>query len=414
METNKSDLSADALLNKYADSKTAILKNLSENYKSLELWNGKDLKIDRECQCKMGYYDSHLTLKSQTCCAQCSEMSLLTDLTDNQVGTPFKIQYGKNIDRLLVIEIDRNVIPKIQYSPHIKSNLEYLFQYFTSFKACDSTLSLDTQWLALDSFSNKVINTMILETVIPKNIPNIHTAFICGNDGYTLLDEPEIGFFEALFEFPEFFNYKSLKPEIVRSILRQICEILLKLKPYDFCHNNATINSLRFQLEGDDLIIQIAGLEHSALNYGNLRIYHSNPFSKLFVKNEPFIPDIKIVDSGVCGSGSTYKFNTESGKQIINLRKLGIPIYNTSFDLYAFLISLCAQTEFYNTLISDQQLSIVWKKIWIGMDLNVITYKLSEIHKDSIFDLKMEKITEILSSLTLRCDFLNFLINLLK
>ena len=410
MNIAKSDFSADAILKKYSGNKIKILEKLTSNYKAL---NVEDvLNIDRTCRTRMGFYDSHLVLKSNFCCNQCHEMNLLVDLSgDVVIGAPFSIGFGSHQNKLFVIEMEKDVIPKIKYYPNIKPNLEYLFNYFTSFKACDSTLSYETEWLSLDQFTNQVLISIILEKIVPLHMPIIHNAFICGNDGYMLLSEPKIAFFEGLFEYPELFNDKFLKPEIVKKILKQICDILSSLKPYNFCHNNATINALRFDYQ-NEVIVQINNFEHAAINLDNVRLYNENTVSKLYVKNEPFIPDIKISNEDTkehCVEGSTYKFNTESGKQILNLRRLGIPIYNTSFDLYCFLISLVAQPEFYQTLISDPSLSKVWKSIWSSSDIEIVNYRIGKIHEDNLFDLSIEKIVEILSTLTLKCDFLDFL-----
>lgn len=411
---NESNFSANAILDKYALAKTKILQELSANYKSLQLW-GTHLKIDKNCKCQMGVYDSHLTLKSSNMCSQCFDFSLLVELSDYQIGTAFRIQCGKYEGKLLVAEIDESVNPKIMYSSHIKSNLEYLFNYFTSFKACDSTLDWNTEWLALDNFSNKILCNIVLQNIISNKIVTLQTAFICAKDGYIMYDEPNIGFFDGLYEFSDFFVNKNFKPKIVRDILIQICEILETLKAHNFCHNNGTINSLRFDLKDESINVLLSDFEYSAINFGNLRIYGTNKRSELYVKNEPFIPDIKIKDhTETCNPEATYKFNTESGKQIINLRRLGIPIYNTSFDLYSFLISLCAQTPFYNTIILDSKLHKIWQSIWTDNDLKIINYRLSELHKNNIIDVEIEKITEILSSLTLKCDFLSFLSTSLK
>jgi len=408
----ESEFSADHILTKYSNSRNVILEKLKK-YKTFNLWDY--LNSDRGCKVNLGYYDSHLTLKSKITCRKCEEISYLTDLIETPVEKPFSIGSGKYKDTLLVIDINNNVIPKNKYSPHIKANLEYLFKYFTSFKMCDSSLDLNTEWLALDVFSNKVLINIIIQSLIPVYIPKLHTAFICGSDGYSLTEEPEIGYIENLFEFPEYFNDKNLKPEVVKDILVQICEILTALKSSNFCHNDATINSLVFTLKDDKLITQITNLDYSAINYGNLRIYNQNQYSSLFVKDEPFIPDIKIVDMGeVCSNDSSYRFNTESGKQIINLRRLGVPIYNTSFDLYTFLISLCTQSVFYNTLTTDPKLAKIWKSIWKPQDLKIITYRIQQAQAELNMDFSIEKIVEILSSLTLKCDFLQFLDDTLK
>src|SRR5437868_4386 len=85
--------------------------------------------------------------------------------------------------RHIIIENEKDVITKLQYQKNIDSNLEYLFKYFTEFQACDSTLSLDTEFLACDKFTNKLLQNYILQDIIPENVIKIQKGYICGKDG---------------------------------------------------------------------------------------------------------------------------------------------------------------------------------------------------------------------------------------
>ena len=410
---NMSDVSADSIFQKYQKQRDDIVEKLKNQ--NLKKWEDLDLKYDRHCRFNLGSYSE--TLKTDIICQGCKEIGLLVDLTDeNIIGKPFDIKYGEFEGRSLVVEMEKDVIPKLQYQENISSNLEYLFKYFTEFQACDSSLSLDTKFLALDQFTNKVLINYVLGEIIPENIVMIENAFICGKDGFLVSEVPGIGGIGGLFQFPEFFVQKYFSGSVIRGVLVQLCDILGKLGEYNFCHNNGIMDSLRFEYTEDGLLVQLSGLEYASLNVGGLRIYNKSGISSLYIKDVPFIPDIKINQSiykKECGKkngeGNTYKVNTESAKQILQLRRLGIPIFNTSFDLYCFLISLCVQPEFYQGIMSDLGLRGIFESIWTPKDYKIITERLKVKHLEENYNLEIERIVEIFSGVTLRCGFLEYL-----
>ena len=408
---NSQELSADSILKKSQKQRVEIIENLRS--RKIKKWEDLEIVTDRECQVNLGLYIQNMSQKSNNICQSCEEISLLTDTLDESIiNIPFDIKYGERIGDLLIVETEKDVITKLQYQKNIDSNLEYLFKYFTEFQACDSALSLETEFLAVDKFTNKLLINYILQDIIPENLVKIKKGYICGKDGFILSEEPIIGDISGIFEYSEYFTQKYLKSEIVRSIIIQLCQILEKLKPYNFCHNNGVIDSLYFdESDNGDISLKLRGLDYSSVNLENLRIYNKNTFSLLYIKNEPYLPDIKINQSVYqCDNNvNTYKFQTQSAKQILQLRRLGIPIFNTSFDLYCFIISLCLQPEFYQGIMNDSDLGKLFESIWTVKDYVIVTERLKEKHLIGEYNLDIIGVIEILSGLTLRCGFLEYL-----
>jgi len=442
----------DCLLNKYREDKEIIYELLVKNPELLvnRLWNSNNplLSIDRKCQCKMGIYDEHLTLKSGFACPQCKNLMRIIDLIPENINKPFKIRVGNQKGKLLIIHQVKDLIPSIKIINSNKSNMEGLLEYYNKLAVCDSKINLGQKFIASDKFTNRFLNSLVIERIFnasrAENSVVTETGFICANDGYVLDKEPDIGSFDLLRSNSNYVNQNSnlslsLKNTVSKDILKQLVIVLKILSSNNFCHNDATIQSLKFDSKfykqrfyGKDIVtnitLMLTNFDFSSIDVdNNLRLHNNSIVNSLFVRNGNFAPEVesKVIvpvnysNSNMSSSSSStnefrvYKFNSEVGKQLLHLRRNGLSLYNTSFDLYCFLISLMSETAFFNSVVNDKELYSIWSSIWLPNDFKIIMQRLNQVNKRIGTKLNVLEVIELLSGLYLRCEIMNYLWNLL-
>jgi hypothetical protein len=164
-----------------------------------------------------------------------------------------------------------------------------------------------------------------------------------------------------------------------------------------------------------EFTLKISDFKYSSISYGSTKLLNFNTFSELFVKDEPIIEDIetKIVTFEKVGMYSMYKFNYETAKKILHLRRLGVGLYASSLDLYCYLIAFMSNKFFYNGIINDIKLNKIWNSIWKTDELEVLKIRLLKNQElDSVrsqTNIDIDLILQTLSNLSLRCDILNYL-----
>ncbi len=168
----------------------------------------------------------NLFLTSSFQCVQCRNMSRIVDLA-KCMGLPFKIESGKYIGNYFILLKEPNVISQVS-------------QGFSSIKS--------------DPFSNNVLITWILEYKLPsaiaKHLLKMHTAYICGNDGYYLYNHPELGSLNQLTETTEtyFPDIDIFGADFIKEYLKQIY-VFLNYLGDNFIYGDLTIDSLLFNFE---------------------------------------------------------------------------------------------------------------------------------------------------------------------
>ena len=169
----------------------------------------------------------NLFLTSAFQCVQCRNMSRIVD-PGKGTGAPFKIESGRHIGNYLILLKEPNVIPNIVFQPpgYMKSDL----------------------------FSNNVLITWMLESKLPKAIAThlckMHTAYICGNDGYYLYNHPELGSLNQLTETVEIYfpDIDIFDEGFIKEYLKQIY-VFLNYLGDDFIYGDLNIDSILFNFE---------------------------------------------------------------------------------------------------------------------------------------------------------------------
>jgi hypothetical protein len=298
------------------------------------------------------------------------------------------------------------------------------------------------------------------------HINRIHTAFVCQNEGYMLNETPDIGNLEAFSSYTPFSrviqkpsvestSYLRMmdEPVIVMTsdtiihILKELLSTLRLLHKYDFSYGGVDSDSLVFYAERSayhydginvncDFTLKLNDLRNCGITVksespnGNqrfqLRLYHLSELAESQIEAVPFIPMISTVSlkdasaSQISSqSGAEYYVYTIGGKGGMggNMNKskfdmlfsymqhLGIPLYQSSFDIYSFMILLMSNRAFYGGVSEDATLFDIWKSMWVPSEFNDINISMRDFHEYETIS-KLD-IIKFLSKYRLRCDINN-------
>ena len=169
----------------------------------------------------------NLFITSYFQCVQCRNMSRIMDL-EKGMGSPFKIESGKYIGNYFILLKEPNVISNV------------CFKGSGNMKA--------------DLFSNNVLITWLLEIKLPpaiaKHLCKMHTAYICGNDGYYLYNHSELGSLNQLTETSEIYfpDIDIFDADFIKEYLKQIY-VFLNYLGDNFIYGDLTIDSILFSFE---------------------------------------------------------------------------------------------------------------------------------------------------------------------
>lgn len=91
----------------------------------------------------------------------------------------------------------------------------------------------------------------------------------------------------------------------------------------------------------------------------------------------------------------------------IYLRNLGVPLFQSSFDLYMFFTSLMAESVFYHGVIGDPVSLNIWKNLWHPQEYEAVMSSLVAFHHEQRVETPSFKdILTLLKPFILRCDAL--------
>lgn len=91
----------------------------------------------------------------------------------------------------------------------------------------------------------------------------------------------------------------------------------------------------------------------------------------------------------------------------IYLRNLGVPLFQSSFDLYMFFTSLMAESVFYHGVIGDPVSLNIWKNLWHPQEYETVMSSLVAFHHEQRVETPSFKdILTLLKPFILRCDAL--------
>jgi hypothetical protein len=391
----------DDLMKYYNDVEDKIYNSLNDSPKELSqvLWS-KYLNIDTTCRCSMGTSEPDCIIKSNYKCMQCTNLSRVAILSNELINTPFKLCAGAVCGNFWVVQKFEHIHPIVSLQDGYKYSAEYITNYYNKLNVCDSTSNLG-KYLTSDSLTHSYLIGVVLKK-LSKNIVNVRSAFVCNADGYLLSDNNP--------GMSEFSLSVSNKDDFVFGCLHQLVHTFGNLFNYNFTHNNVSTHSLQFSNESYNIgkkmynfTLKIGDFQNACIDSQKCRLFNYNSYSEMHISDLPIISttEVKLVDLTNNGSFSVYKFDHETGKKIMHLRRLGVNLYSSSLDLYCYLVVLGSNSSFFNTMISNESLYKLWTSCWNVGELEVIHSRINKLGGKNI---DVWDCMTVLSGLSLRCD----------
>jgi hypothetical protein len=237
-----------------------------------------------------------------------------------------------------------------------------------------------------------------------------------------------------------------LNESVVMSIIKQITVILSFLSRYAFNHGKPCLEYIRFtnkhcNYKYGEIIIDSPITVHlepsfnSSISFetdlGISRICYNNDMEKipnfanipvehidititeqmrsLIKKNNDIIPSFPELEGRLV---YCYKIGNKLSNFVSYNNRLNIPIVNSSFDFYCFLISLLFEDSFYTTFMENIYLKNIWSNLWKKNELDSITKEINALKtKDELY---YEEIAIFLSKYYLRTDAVKYFIDSLS
>jgi hypothetical protein len=349
--------------------------------------------------------------RSPFSCSQCKSIGKLKDF--RKPDLTFKIQCGINTGKHLII------------LPHEISDL------YIGYDESYSSENKNIKFICSDRFTNRtLIMTAIAKIFKDKKLPhvlNFYNAFVCGNKGYSVLENPSVGSLDNLHKISEYHT----KPEnmcspflckITKTIITQLVIALNELSHINFSHGNPSVESLAFGSEhisykydginiNGDITVKIVNFWKSSATFSNNRFFSNDIKTELHLECNILMPQIQTM---MINNINYYKIGHENISHLSAMNNLGSSICSGSFDLYCFLVSLMCDQSFYMSVLKDNDLHLLWKSIWLEEDLHMIEKLISEQHSLDIQVNNFETTVSIVSNFWLRCDVLKHLWSLLR
>jgi len=407
----------DKLLTNYKKEKDIIYDLLvNDPDKLIEIMWTQDspLCIDINCRCCMGNGDR----RSAFSCSQCKNIGKVKDLRKSDLT--FKIQCGINTGKQIII------------LQHKISNLFICYdnKNHERYKYCmiqNCNVNEDTRFVKSDSFTNRtLLMSAITKIFRDKKLPHtitLHTAFVCNDKGYSMLEDPTIGSLDDLHKLSEYHTQSenicsSLLNKISKTIIQQLIIALNELSNIKFSHGNPSVESLAFgsehisyKYEGinidGDITLKIVNFWKSSASLSNTRYYSNDIKSQFHLECNILVPKIQTMDE-------YYKIGCNNIDNLIAMNNCGISIFSGSFDLYCFFVSLMCDQSFYLSVIQDKDSYLLWKSIWLIEELDKINQLICDIHNNELFINNFETIIKMISEFWLRCDVIKYLLSLMK
>jgi hypothetical protein len=374
--------------------------------------------IDINCRCCMGDGDR----RSAFSCSQCKNISKIKDLRKSELT--FEVQCGINIGKQIIILPYKISNLFICYD---NKNSEIYKSYML--QKCNCDIAMDLKFIRSDPFTNRILLMSVITKIFKnKKLPhtmNLYTAFICGNKGYSMLENPTIGSLDHLHKIPEYHTKDLCSPllyKITKTIITQLVIALNELSHINFSHGNPSIESLVFGTENvsykydevnvsGDITLKIVNFWKSSATFSNTRYFSGDIKTELYLENNILVPKMQTM---MIDNNKYYKIGHNNINMLIAMNNSGIPIFLGSFDLYCFFVSLMCDQSFYISVIKNKDLYSLWKSIWLEDDLDKITKLICGHHYLDEPVNNFNTTINIISEFWLRCDVIKFLLVLIK
>ena len=420
---------------------------------------------DRNCMCKLGW--GVKPYSQRQVCAGCHLVTRLVSKNKLPESSMFQIGVGKYRGSILMVRVlqkEFNGYVKT-YTPSRIAAL--MLKKLSLMVVCEPSFNSNlktTYWETVSGIDQYVIISCIIQSLMKvENLPGapiFRWAYGCGSNTIIIDETPSLGV-GSLKEIARDSNYVEqprtpmarftsvtpLSRSVVRGIIYQLVTVLNFLSKYDFIHGEPSLCSLGFSnqpckfthrgksLSSPITLIIVPSAQSSISiqnNDGtNYRFYNAGKLETLEFKSnslpiEEMVPFLGFQSGNICReSDSTntfinpclpelaqsmvvgYRIGSQSDVFATYLRHIGIPLFQSSFDLYMFLSALMSESVFYYTVCNDTEILNIWRELWHPKEYDDVMACLAEIRKNE--GKETPSFTTLLHSLSkfiFRCDAL--------
>lgn len=385
-------------------------------------------------------------------CPQCKNIKRLVDFDQTEIGKPFTIECGDLVGEQLVITetpIEKLFILNEDIPRTVSKVMENA--HFKKLQHCSNACSENTchikeikNYIGCDSFTNNMLINFFLNKKLSelgiRNVIELYTSYVCSNKGYSLYEYPNIGRVRHLQEHSELLENTGrpsptakaddkvpINKDVVKGIIMQLFSTLHALRKYDFSHGGPSSRSLLFKnkeykcmYDGVNIecpiTLKICDLYHAGITIGNSRFYNKSVIADEEILRKPLKP---LVDNATI---TPFSFNKSESEKItiyrlkdpqkyfqeamlfMYIKHLGLPIYQSSFDAYGFMISLMADRAFYATVMNNEECYLLWRGMWLPEEFEKVQEKILKLHDSHDPVTRVDKTLRVLAGFGLRCD----------
>lgn len=444
---------------------TSLISSDREDFLD-SIWNTKSyLPIDLLCRVRMGY-TSNIKDRLESginptmndlyrICRACDAMGLLSMLGNISTGEPFYPNYGKMNNIRLVLKKYDNTSPSVVENKSVGDIIHRIVNENKLAAGCQPSLPLlsKTKYYALDEFTNSLLTNWYISYLLSSRSVNavrkLYYPFICSRHGYMLMESKN---------YVNLTDYKITHVYQTWGLLFQLFSILDQLK-----HNQLSfqeITETTFVLENskcsytydevdivDDITFQMNDFRNVAINVGSnnqnktdqIRLYRCNSVTDSYynrisrrvinwsrhysLANKPgerpyswityciAPPEKYIHDYGLLTPKRPLINTDRDLEAFLHANRIGIPMYQGSFDGYRIILLLCSNEGFYHSLMSNKELNILWRSFWTPLEYEIINKRIQAYHE---YGEQKYPYTRMLLGLNLRCNLISHIWTQLK
>jgi hypothetical protein len=467
-------ISADSLLERWSYDRSEVSSRISSDHITSIFQDV--FPLDRNCKGCLGEGVTPYVIRSS--CIGCQLLTRLFIAGKEGHTRSLKLQAGKEQGKDLYISYipssldsltgyTETKIPK-EYGSKILSSLDKMLSCEKGFPSRVNTTST---FCTTSRLSNYIIISCMIEAEMKAadmpGLPLFRWVYECKNGAIMVeSDIPNRGNLKNILEYPDFSlpckkdfldRNKILRADVTRLILSQIIMNLAFLSNYDFTHGEPCMfhilivnepcsmkyDNIRLESPFTIHIVPTSSSGMTINNSGNLiRTYCSDNFKPKtadirLVSQIKFISHLRKSDiitpcSPVkrCNSAKinptlmefkkvrvmSYKINDGDIFDTYT-NNLGVALFPSSFDAYAFFLALMVETPFSESVLKDANLSKIWKNLWIEDEYTNLMLDLVMLNKFFIntgISPTYIMLRNVLVKYYLRCDGLYYIWEALK
>lgn len=379
----------------------------------------KNLSIDDTCTCNMG----QLSSISRGKCLPCLMVSRISDFASDH----FHIQCGKYTNSKLIVK--RGTVGPISIKPNKSLGMRSELVLKQMDGRCEASAKNKVYYQA-DLFTNSFIQGWFVQKIMEESkLPHfihIYLPFICRGQGFVLQQYTpslqEIVRRNASFIAGKEDANSSLIPDISRNLFIQLVVIFTQLRKINFVAQDAILlfdDNFSFY-HYEDMTVQcpitlmLDKLHHcSCTPAQNSAIIAPTshiadvvlPHVELSLQRDTRETSAEVKNGVERGGIPPSNFYQYTDIYFTHARRIGIPLFTESYNLYYFLVMLMREPLIYRSVTTDSKLLKLFSLLWKETEVSTVMSRIS----DSKIDME-----NILQGISLRCDILSYMQVLLK